>query len=213
MLYAAASPPLLLQPFSAARLRLAAATGLAAASVQAKLLADQEEREVQRLVLAAIEHQFKKVNAKLQVGAPWGCADACAECAVCSTAAMALDCYFAWFACLSLNCSTLLPCPSTRIPFLLPACPSASTPCHLPPARLPTLLQYLEELDGVMGSERLSLEAMRGKFVDEYAKAVADNVAAGLGPPPGRQAAAQQQQQQPAGSQQQAAPAAAGSAR
>ena len=71
MLYAAASPPLLLQPFSAARLRLAAATGLAAASVQAKLLADQEEREVQRLVLAAIEHQFKKVNAKLQVGALW----------------------------------------------------------------------------------------------------------------------------------------------
>jgi hypothetical protein len=60
-----------------------------------------------------------------------------------------------------------------------------------------------------MGSERLSLEAMRGKFVDEYAKAVADNVAAGLGPPPGRQAAAQQQQQQPAGSQQQAAAAAA----
>jgi hypothetical protein len=144
MLYAAASPPLLLQPFSAARLRLAAATGLAAASVQAKLLADQEEREVQRLVLAAIEHQFKKVNAKLQVGAPWGCADACAECAVCSTAAMALYCYFAWFACLSLNCSTLLPCPSTRSPFLLPAClplclnslpPPSCPPAH--PAAVP----------------------------------------------------------------------------
>jgi SWI/SNF related-matrix-associated actin-dependent regulator of chromatin subfamily C len=48
-------------------MRIAAATGLAAAAVQAKLLADQEEREVQRLVLAAIESQFKKVNAKLQV--------------------------------------------------------------------------------------------------------------------------------------------------
>ena len=67
----------LLQPFSAARLRLAAATGLAAASVQAKLLADQEEREVQRLVLAAIEHQFKKVNAKLQVGGAAGLSRRC----------------------------------------------------------------------------------------------------------------------------------------
>lgn len=55
------------QPIPAARARLAAATGLAAAAVQAKLQADQEEREVQRLVLAAIEHQFKKVHAKLQV--------------------------------------------------------------------------------------------------------------------------------------------------
>ena len=60
-------------------------------------------------------------------------------------------------------------------------------------------LQYLEELDSVMGSERLSLEAMRGKFIDEYAKAVAENVAAGLGPPPGRQQ--QQQQQQHAAAQ------------
>lgn len=55
------------QPIPAARARLAAATGLAAAAVQSKLQADQEEREVQRLVLAAIEHQFKKVHAKLQV--------------------------------------------------------------------------------------------------------------------------------------------------
>lgn len=60
-------PPPKKQPIPAARMRLAAATGLAAASVQAKLLADQEEREAQRLVLAAIEHQFKKVHQKLQV--------------------------------------------------------------------------------------------------------------------------------------------------
>ncbi|KAL4441240.1 hypothetical protein ABPG77_011477 [Micractinium sp. CCAP 211/92] len=98
-------------PIPAARARLAAATGLAAAAVQAKLQADQEEREVQRLVLAAIEHQFKKVHAKLQ---------------------------------------------------------------------------YLEELDEVLASERLSLEATRNKFIDDYEKAVADNAAAGLGPPPGR---------------------------
>ena len=62
-------PSAALQPLPAARVRLAAATGLAAAAVQAKLLADQEEREVQRLVLAAVESQFKKVHAKLQVGA------------------------------------------------------------------------------------------------------------------------------------------------
>ncbi|PSC72177.1 swi snf complex [Micractinium conductrix] len=103
------------KPVSAGRMRVAAATGLAAAAVQAKLLADQEEREVQRLVVAAIENLFKKVHAKLQ---------------------------------------------------------------------------YLEELDDVMASERLNLEAMRGKFLDEHAKAVADNVAAGLGPPPGRPAPA-----------------------
>ena len=42
----------------------------------------------------------------------------------------------------------------------------------------------------MMASERLNLEAMRGKFLDEHAKAVADNVAAGLGPPPGRPAPA-----------------------
>ncbi|EFN54822.1 hypothetical protein CHLNCDRAFT_134832 [Chlorella variabilis] len=99
-------------PLPAARVRLAAATGLAAAAVQAKLLADQEEREVQRLVLAAVESQFKKVHAKLQ---------------------------------------------------------------------------YLEELDSVMASERLSLEAMRGKFIDDYAQEVANNLAAGIPPPPARQ--------------------------
>ena len=38
----------------------------------------------------------------------------------------------------------------------------------------------------MLGSERLNLEAMRGKFVDEYAAAVAENVAAGVGPPTGK---------------------------
>ncbi|KAL4857267.1 SWI/SNF complex subunit [Chlorella vulgaris] len=98
-------------PPSAGRMRLAAATGLAAAAVQAKLLADQEEREVQRLVLAAVESQFKKVQAKLQ---------------------------------------------------------------------------YLEELDGLMAAERLTLEAMRGRLIDDYQQAVAENAKAGLAPPPGR---------------------------
>ncbi len=38
----------------------------------------------------------------------------------------------------------------------------------------------------MLASERLSLEATRNKFIDDYEKAVADNAAAGLGPPPGR---------------------------
>ncbi len=35
----------------------------------------------------------------------------------------------------------------------------------------------------MMASERLTLETMRGKFVDEYQSALADNAAAGLLPP------------------------------
>ncbi|PRW57272.1 SWI SNF complex [Chlorella sorokiniana] len=115
-------------PISAGRTRLAAATGLAAAAVQAKLLADQEEREVQRAVLAAIEQQFKKVHTKLQ---------------------------------------------------------------------------YLEEMDAVLSAERLSLETMRGQFIDQYQKEAHQNMAAGLGPPPGRpMPPALEQQQQPAAPQQ-----------
>lgn len=53
-------------PISSARLRTAAATALSAAAVKARVLADAEERECQRLVTAAIEAQFQKVQFKLQ---------------------------------------------------------------------------------------------------------------------------------------------------
>eukprot|EP00887_Chlorella_sp_A99_P002369 scaffold10.g2369.t1 len=48
------------------QLRVAAAIGLASAAARAKQLADAEEREMQRLVVAAIEAQQKKVDAKLR---------------------------------------------------------------------------------------------------------------------------------------------------
>eukprot|EP00898_Chlorokybus_atmophyticus_P002178 jgi/Chlat1/2961/Chrsp2S00363 len=51
---------------SAVKVKVAAATALAAAAVKAKLLADQEEREIQRLVATAIENQLKKVELKLR---------------------------------------------------------------------------------------------------------------------------------------------------
>ena len=179
-------PSAALQPLPAARVRLAAATGLAAAAVQAKLLADQEEREVQRLVLAAVESQFKKVHAKLQVGAT-------GEGRIAGAVAPAAR-----------------PPPNRRIlrsrraplaahPTRTPShCVLTPSPRRVPvPHRHPTLLplpnphlsppQYLEELDSVMASERLSLEAMRGKFIDDYAQEVANNLAAGIPPPPARQ--------------------------
>eukprot|EP00850_Spirogloea_muscicola_P007215 SM000036S13259 [mRNA] locus=s36:210416:217077:+ [translate_table: standard] len=53
-------------PTSALRLRVAAATGLAAAAVKAKLLADAEEREIQRLVAEVMEQQVKKLELKLR---------------------------------------------------------------------------------------------------------------------------------------------------
>eukprot|EP00850_Spirogloea_muscicola_P010436 SM000061S19263 [mRNA] locus=s61:398927:405189:- [translate_table: standard] len=53
-------------PTSALRLRVAAATGLAAAAVKAKLLADAEEREIQRLVADVMEQQVKKLEIKLR---------------------------------------------------------------------------------------------------------------------------------------------------
>lgn len=40
-----------------AHVKRAAASAMAAAAVKAKLLADQEEREMQRLVTIVIEHQ------------------------------------------------------------------------------------------------------------------------------------------------------------
>ena len=46
--------------------REAAATGLAAAAVRAKLLADAEEREVQRLIISIAEAQMKKIEAKMR---------------------------------------------------------------------------------------------------------------------------------------------------
>lgn len=139
--------------------------------MQAKLLADQEEREVQRLVLAAIEAQFKKVHAKLQVcWARRGRRQSCPG--------------WGW----APPAASMAPGGG---PFCLPAAALTHTHTYntlngFPPR---ASRQYLEELDSVMASERLSLEAMRGKFVDEYQQAVADNAAAGL-PPPGRPASA-----------------------
>eukprot|EP00803_Ostreobium_quekettii_P007065 evm.model.scf_1407.2 EVM.evm.TU.scf_1407.2 scf_1407:7799-21268(+) len=49
---------------SMARMRIAAAAAMSAATVRAKLLADQEEREIQRLVVAAIESQIRKLEMK-----------------------------------------------------------------------------------------------------------------------------------------------------
>ena len=66
-----------------------------------------------------------------------------------------------------------------RAALCLPACPPSCPP-----------VQHLEELDSVMAAERLGMEAMRQRFIDDYAKKVAENVAAGLGPPPGHPPAA-----------------------
>jgi SWI/SNF related-matrix-associated actin-dependent regulator of chromatin subfamily C len=53
-------------PVTDAKGREAAATGLAAAAVRAKLLADAEEREIQRLVISVAEAQMKKIEAKMR---------------------------------------------------------------------------------------------------------------------------------------------------
>lgn len=45
------------EAISAGHVKQAAASAMAAAAVKAKLLADQEEREMQRLVTTVIEHQ------------------------------------------------------------------------------------------------------------------------------------------------------------
>ena len=46
-------------------MRVAAATALGAAAVKAKMLADAEEREVQRQVQVAVDAQIQKVQLKL----------------------------------------------------------------------------------------------------------------------------------------------------
>ncbi|KAG0627188.1 hypothetical protein M758_2G180500 [Ceratodon purpureus] len=51
---------------SSAHVKYAASSAMAAAAVKAKLLADQEEREMQRLVTIVIEHQLKKLELKLK---------------------------------------------------------------------------------------------------------------------------------------------------
>jgi len=47
------------------RVRAASAAGLAAAAVKARLMADAEEREMQRLIIVACENQLQRVQAKL----------------------------------------------------------------------------------------------------------------------------------------------------
>jgi SWI/SNF related-matrix-associated actin-dependent regulator of chromatin subfamily C len=47
------------------RVKAASAAGLAAASVKARLMADAEEREMQRLIIVACESQLQRVQAKL----------------------------------------------------------------------------------------------------------------------------------------------------
>ena len=47
------------------RVRAASAAGLAAAAVKARLMADAEEREMQRLIIVACENQLARVQAKL----------------------------------------------------------------------------------------------------------------------------------------------------
>lgn len=47
-------------------LREATAAGFAAAATQARLLAEHEEREMQRLVLSACEIQFRRINTKME---------------------------------------------------------------------------------------------------------------------------------------------------
>lgn len=51
---------------SATRVRAAAAAALSAAVVKAKLLADNEEREIQRLMVGAVDLQLRKVELKLR---------------------------------------------------------------------------------------------------------------------------------------------------
>lgn len=48
------------------QLQVGIATGLAAAAVNAKLLADQEEREMELLMTDIIENQMKALYAKLE---------------------------------------------------------------------------------------------------------------------------------------------------
>lgn len=51
---------------SASKMRVAAATALSAAAVKAKLMAEQEEREIQRLIVTVVDSQLKKLEIKLK---------------------------------------------------------------------------------------------------------------------------------------------------
>ncbi|XP_058097465.1 SWI/SNF complex subunit SWI3C homolog isoform X2 [Magnolia sinica] len=53
-------------PLSPERVRAAAKFGLSAAASKAKMFADHEEREIQRLVAAIINHQLKRLELKLK---------------------------------------------------------------------------------------------------------------------------------------------------
>lgn len=112
-------------------------------------------------MLAAIEQQFKKVHTKLQVRG-WQTADrvggSCWAFVSCPSAVPLLAC-----------------CSFAGSPHQTPVQP---LPQHHPPTPLfhtsPSLpcppCQYLEEMDAVLSAERLSLEAMRGQFIDQYQK-------------------------------------------
>lgn len=51
---------------STSKMRVAAATALSAAAVKAKLMAEQEEREIQRLIVTVVDSQLKKLEIKLK---------------------------------------------------------------------------------------------------------------------------------------------------
>nr|CAD1842039.1 unnamed protein product [Ananas comosus var. bracteatus] len=53
-------------PLSLERVKYAAMCGLSAAAMKAKLFADQEEREIQRLAATIINHQLKRLELKLK---------------------------------------------------------------------------------------------------------------------------------------------------
>ncbi|XP_008807659.1 SWI/SNF complex subunit SWI3C-like [Phoenix dactylifera] len=53
-------------PLSPEHIKLAAKSGLCAAAMKAKLFADQEEREIQRLAATIINHQLKRLELKLK---------------------------------------------------------------------------------------------------------------------------------------------------
>ena len=61
---AASAPPN--EPPTTLQMQTAAAAALAAAAVKAKLLADQEEREIQRLVNQVMEAQLARLDAKVK---------------------------------------------------------------------------------------------------------------------------------------------------
>ncbi len=53
-------------PISAYKVRAACAAALAAAAVRARQLAEQEEREIQRLMVGVVDHMVKKLDIKMK---------------------------------------------------------------------------------------------------------------------------------------------------